>query len=168
MAFVTIIASRFAVGKAIVKLLFTDIIGDLDDLDSRLSVVEAGANKIQIFNERNLVRKAASLTDWDDWQAPSPFTILDAKLSIYIKGSATGTLEYDILKGSDNDISTAVSIFTTKPVLVMAAASDYEENTGTLDATKITVATGERLFLSITSIPTGLGIFRVFVVGEFN
>ena len=170
MAFVSIASSLYQVGKAIRKELFTKIVGNLDDLDSRTQSVEAGIGKVEIWNDRfALSNPGSSLTGVDLWRAPQGFTLLDAKVTIQTVAGVTGILEMDIQKSIDTDPANFSSVFTTRPSVDFATASDYDESTNAVfDVSKQTIATNEYLRLDISSIPSPISGFTVYLIGEIN
>ena len=110
--FQTISTTLYNVGKAIRKELFTKIIGNIDDLNTRTTTLEAGANKIVIFDATVKIRNnATSLTGLNIWKSPANFTLLDARVVIFEKGASTGLLEFDVKKSSDLDPLNFQSVF---------------------------------------------------------
>ena len=170
MAFQAIASSLYQVGKAIRKELFTKIVGNLEDLDARTQAVEAGANKIKIWNDRFMMSNpSASLTGVDLWRASEEFTLLDAKVGIFTTAGVTGILEMDIQKSVDLDPANFATVFTTKPSLDFGTASDYSESTNAVfNGSQQAVSVGDYLRLDISSIPTPINGFTVFLIGEVN
>ena len=173
MAFVTIPDSIIQVGKAVTRTLFKTYVKDnLDDLNSRLGVVEGSSNKIIVYSE--IVRNAASLEDGgtltglDYYRVPSSFGLIDCKVAIFTKGSLTGNLEIDIQKSTTPDFTTSASLFTTKPKIAYATASDYDESSNAVfDATTKDVVEGDYLRLDVSELPTGgIGRFIIYLIGE--
>lgn len=171
MAFTTIPDSIIQVGKAVTRTLFSTYIKDnLDDLDSRMTSVEGTAGKLVIFNDIvvNGAGSASTITGIDTQRAASGFTLTDAKIYIFLKGSLTGTLEIDLKKSSSPDFTSAVSVFTTKPSIAYAGASNYEvSSNAAFDLTNKVVSAGDFFRLDITSMPSGgLGKFGIYIIGE--
>ena len=174
MAFTTIPNSLIEVGKSITRTLFKTYIKDsLDDLNSRLSTVEAAANKIIIYDE--IVRNAATLsgggtiTGLDFFRGTSNFDLIDCKIFIFETGSLTGNLTLDIQKSSTPDFTSSVSVFTTKPTIDYSTASDYDESNNTVfDATNKSVTEGDYLRLDVSELPSSdaIGKFGVYLIGE--
>ena len=174
MAFNTIPSSIIAVGKAITNTLMSFYIKDsLDDLDSRMTVVEAAQGKVIPFDE--IVYNASSFSSGGTatglayWRSPSGFTMTDAKLYIFTKGSLTGNLELDVQVSSSSDFTSSVSIFTTKPKIVYSTASDYDESANVVfDLTNKVISEGEYLRLDLTALPSGGAVtkFGFYVIGE--
>lgn len=170
MAFTSISSTAVQAGKAITQSLMDLIRTNLDDLDSRLTSVEGVASKIVIFDE--LIVNATSfstLSGYAVYRTPAAFTLTDAKLYIFTKGSLTGTLQADIKVSSTSDFSGASSVFTTKPSIAYATASNYEESSNAVfDGTAKVLSAGDYLRFDITSMPSGgtLGKFGFFLIGE--
>ena len=170
MAFNPIANILIQVGKPIIKTLWDFVQGNFDDHETRVSNLEQGASKVVVFNELVTLRQTAlGLTNLDDYRAGANFTLLEAKVGIYTKGIASGTLEFDILKSPDKDRTNGVSVFTTKPSLVMAASNSFDDSINAVfDINEQDVLNGEYLILDITSLPTNLTALKVFLQGEFN
>lgn len=172
MAFTTLPDSLIQVGKAITRTLFKTYVKDnLDDLDTRMTSIEGSAGKIIIFDDLviNAAGLGATITGLDIYRAASAYDLTDAKVYIFTKGSLTGTLEIDIQKSSSADFTSSVSVFTTRPSITYASASDYDEsNNAVFDLTNKVIAAGDYLRLDVTSLPTGgtLGKFGIYIVGE--
>lgn len=174
MAFITLPDSIIQVGKAITRTLFKTYIKDnLDDLDARMATLEGSAGKVILFDE--IVLNAAglegggSITGLDIYRIPSGFSIIDAKVYIFEKGSFTGNLEIDFQKSTSADFTSSVSIFTTKPKIVYSTASDYDESSNTVfDNTNKDVVEGDYIRFDVTELPSGgtLGKFGVYLIGE--
>lgn len=170
MAFTSISSSLIQVGKAITSSLFTTVKDNFDDLNARLSAVEAGASKIVLYNE--IIQNAASastFTGLDFFRVQSSFDLTDAKVYIFLKGSLTGTLEVDIQKSSTADFTSSVSVFSTKPSIDFSTASSYDEsNNAVLDETNKSVSEGDYLRLDVSSLPSGgvIGSFGIYLIGE--
>lgn len=170
MAFTSIASSLYQVGKAIKKELFEKIVLNQSDINTRTQTLEQGASKTIIWNDRFLISNpSASLTGIDLWQAPAEFTLLDAKVGIFTEAGITGILEMDIQKSVDLDPANFNSVFTTKPSIDFASASDYDESTNAVfDIAEQSISVGDWLRLDLSSIPTPIGGFTVYLIGEFN
>ena len=168
MAFVSIDSAFLDVGDALKKEIFDLIKANEDDLDSRLTGVEGGASKIIVFNGEILnASSAGSATGMLFERVTTNFTITDAKLWIYTKGSLTGTLEVDVRKSSSADFTSDSSIFSTLPEIDFSTASDYDESANAvINAGSFTA--GQYIRIDITSLPTGgvLGRFGLWIIGE--
>lgn len=170
MAYTTINSSSIEVGDALKKELFDLIKSNEDDLDSRLNTVEATSKKVNIF--KYLVLNAASFntaTGLDYYEADDTFTITDAFLRIFEKGSLTGAIEIDIKRSTTNlDNASFTSIFSTKPKITMASASDYEQSTNQVfNPAQINISPGNYLRLEITQMPTN-GVIGKFLVSSYG
>lgn len=171
MAFITIPSSIIQVGKAIKKEIFDLLKGNLDDLDSRVSSLEVGATKIDIFKFQ--FANAASFntaTGVFYYEADQDFTITDVYLRIFEKGTLTGTLEIDIKKSAtDLDGPSFSSIFTTLPSIAMASASNYDASINQVfNPSQVNIQKGDFLRVDITSMPLNgvLGKFLLTAYGE--
>lgn len=162
----------FEVGRSIKKELFTKIVGNISDLNDRATVLESGASKVIIWNESVITRaNSTTLTGLDLWQAPAEFTLLDAKVSIFEKGSATGIVEMDVQKSVDLDPNNFQSVFTTKPSIDYddVGTIDYQEsNNSVIDINQSVVPAGSWLRLDFSSLPSPANRFQVYLIGEFN
>lgn len=168
MAFSSLSSTLYEVGRAIKKELFSTIKTNQDDLDSRISSLELGAAKVEIFNFPIMnFQSAPTLTGLTYMIADRDFTLIEAKIIIYEKGSASGTLELDIKKGTSLDDATFSSVFDTQPSLTMSSASDYDEsNNAVFNSGQAEITQGDYIRLDLTSIPTGLNKCSVHVYGE--
>lgn len=171
MAFNSLLDTLIQVSKSVKREIFTTLKDNQDDLQSRLLTLESGANKVVVFDAVVVnATSASSLTGLAYWTSPSNFTLLDAQVGIFEKGSLTGTLEIDIKKSVDRDDANFSSTLTTRPSLIMASASDYDNSSNAVfNAGNQDVLQNEILRLDITSLPTPvIGKFVVYVIGEIN
>lgn len=172
MAFSSLSNTLIEVGRAIKREIFTTLKDNQDDLNGRMTTLEGGANKVQIWG--GIVTNASSastLTGLAYWPAPATFTILEVKIGIFEKGSLSGTLEIDILKSVDRDPLNFVSVMTTKPSIPFVSASDYDDSTNAvIDVTKQNITQGDWLRFDVTSLPSSgiIGKFVIEVFGEIN
>ena len=170
MAFITMPDSLIQVGKAITRTLFKTYVKDnLDDLDSRVSSVEGAVSKIVIFDEIVInaatLESGGSVTGLDIFRVPSGFTLIDAKVYMFLKGSLTGTLQMDVQKSTSPNFSSSVSVFTTKPSITV---NNYAVSSNSVFNGAAVVVEGDYLRLDITTLPSNGNIssFGVFLVGE--
>ena len=171
MAFEVINASEIDVGDALKKELFDKVKNSLDNLDTRTTSLEAGAAKVDVF--RYIVTNATSansMTGLDYYVATESFTITNATIQIFEKGSLTGELEIDIKKSTtDLDTASFSTIFTIKPKLTWASIANYAISTNqTFDSGNISVVSGDILRFDVTEFPLSgtLGKFIINVYGE--
>ena len=170
MAFVTIPSNAIDVGDPITKDLWDKVKENLDDLNSRTTSVEASQNQILIWSDQ--VLNAATITTGtgiDSYKAPFNLTITDASVQIYEKGLLTGAIEIDFKVNTTPDDTGMTSIFTTRPKVTLAGASDYDTSTNqVLDATKTSIAAGSFIRFDVTEFPTGgvLGQFYIVLKAE--
>jgi hypothetical protein len=168
MAFITIPASWLDVGDPTKKELFDYIKDNFDDLDSRTTAVEGATSKIIVYNGIFCnASSAGSLTGLMFERIPADFTITDAKVYIFTKGSLTGNLELDVRKSSSADFTSDSSIFSTKPKLDFSVASNYAESSNAVISSGGFTA-GQYLRIDMTSLPAGgvLGKWGVYIIGE--
>jgi hypothetical protein len=100
------------------------------------------------------------------WRAPRKTIVSRAILTAFETGTITGVLEIDITKGSSIDPITMSTIFTTKPSIDYALASDYDESTNAVFNAGALVQEGEYLRLDFKSIPATLDKFQITIIGE--
>ena len=171
MAFSTISSLAIAVGSAIKKELWDKVKDNLDDHETRINQVESNASKISIWEDVFVNgSQFSTYTGIDYYEATTAFTITNANFRIFEVGSNAGFLEIDIKRSTtDFDSGSFVSIFTTKPKITYATASDDDETTNQVfDAGQINIAIGDRLRFDITQTPTS-GVapsFYLKVYGE--
>lgn len=171
MAFTTIDPNSIEVGDALKKELFDLIKSNEDDLDSRVNALSVGAAKVEIFKYMLLNGSTfTTATGLDYYQAIEGFTITNAEIRIFEKGSLTGSIEIDVLKSVTNmDSPSFTTIFTTKPKIVLASAADYDTSTNQVfNGGQVTIAAGDILRLDITIAPTNgpLPKLQIIVYGE--
>jgi hypothetical protein len=169
MAFSSLSSTLYEVGKAIKKELFQTLKLNQDDLNSRLLTVEAAANKIRFFNGTVLnAATYASATGLFFHRVEASYDITDAKIAIFDKGSiTTGTLSLDVQVASSPDFASSSSLFTTEPSLDLSVAASYSEsNNAVLDNGVKSVTEGDYLRFDISSLPTGLSRFQIYLIGE--
>jgi hypothetical protein len=171
MAFSSISNLAIRVGSAIKKELWDKVKGNFDDLNSRVNTLELLNTKVKVitFDFRN----AASFntaTGVYYYEAVDTFTLTNAFLRIYEKGSLTGTLQVDIKKSVTNlDNPSFVTIFTTRPSINFSTASNYVSSTNQVfDPGRVNIVPGNFLRLDITSMPTNgtLSKFMFNLYGE--
>ena len=170
MAYISISNLLIQVGKPVIKTLWDLVKGDLDDHESRIAGVEQGATKIEIWNDLSRVRQnAASLTGFDIYRAVANMQLIEARVAIFEIGIATGIIEFDIQKAPTLDFAASVSVFTTKPSLDMAVASDFDQSVNAVfDINQQNILKDGRLRLDITSLPVNMSSFEIFLLGELN
>lgn len=175
MAFTTIPSTWIEVGKAIKKRLFTRIKDNLDDHETRINGLEAGANKVELFNFEVMGYinnyTAAELTQIGTFRAPSDTTITEAKL-ILMNGSSSpfsstaGVLSIDLQKSTDGGV-TWNTIMASQPQI-----PDGVNATGTESGIFNFVVGGEDILqdeiirVNVTSKKDTQGSFLITVYGE--
>lgn len=171
MAFEVINTSEIDVGDALKKELFDKVKNSLDNLDERTTAVEEGAAKVDIFRYMVLnATSANSMTGMDYYVATQSFTITNATIQIFEKGSLTGALEIDIKKSTtDLDSPSFSTVFTTKPKITYAGAANYDISSNQIfNSGSVAVVSGDILRFDITELPSSgvLGKFILNVYGE--
>lgn len=171
MAYTTIDPNSIEVGDALRKELFDLIKSNEDDLDARVTALSVGAKKVEVFKYLLLNGSSFSTaTGLDYYQAIEAFTITNAEIRIFEKGSLTGSIEIDVKKSTtDMDTASFTTIFTTKPKIVLASASDYDTSTNQVfNSGQISMSAGDILRLDITIAPTNgpLPKLQIIVYGE--
>ena len=152
--------------KPLKKELFDLIRSNEIDLDNRLTNVESSAKKIEIFKflllNGSVFTTATGLTYF---RSEDTFTITKAAIQIFEKNSLAGFLEIDILKSTTNlNSSSFTSIFTTKPKITYASATDYDISTNQVfNSSMINIVPGNYLRLDITIAPTGGVIPKILI-----
>ncbi len=171
MAYTTIDPNSIQVGDPITSNLLTLVKNDLDDHESRLNALAISAGKVEVFlfdivNGSNF----STATGLAYYQAIEAFTITNAAIRIYTKGSLSGAVEIDIKKSTtDMDNASFTTIFTTKPKITYSGASDYDTSTNQVfNSGQININPGDILRLDITEAPTGgvLPKLKLIVYGE--
>lgn len=171
MAFNSIPSESIKVGSATKKELFDKIKNSLDDLDLRINGLETTSSKVPVMKfyvlNGSSFNSATGLYYYESNQA---FTITDAYVQIFEKGSLAGTFEIDIQKSiTDLNGTSFSSIFTTKPSIDFTTATDYSKSTNQVfDPLKVSMLPNQYLRLDITQAPTSgvMSKFLVTVYGE--
>ena len=166
MSFIAIL--KKLVGDPIKKDDFDKIVDNFDDHESRVGQLETQAAKIVVFDFTVFPpNNSGTVTGLTIYKAIQAFTVNTVEIQIFEKGSVTiGTLEVDVKKNSSPDDVGMTSIMTTLPSIDFSTASDYDTSSGVLTPVVQDIAVDEFLRLDITSIPVGVGKFRVLVYGE--
>ena len=164
MAFTSISSTLYEVGKAVTSNLFTLIVDNLSDLDTRTTALEAVSGTSEIFNftivNPSYMAGIASSIVLADHEAISALSITNVRLLQHTAG-ASGTTTIDVKVGST--LATAASIFSTKPSLD-SGDGDGAVDTGTIDDGS--VAANELIFLLFDAIQVDPGQLRITVSGE--
>lgn len=102
------------------------------------------------------------------FRCPQFFTITAVEIQLFTKnGASSGNLELDVLKapnlqGSPVDYA---SIMTTKPIINMATAADYDAAIGVINSSLAEINGGQFIRVDLTQIPAGLQSLHVRVYG---
>ena len=174
MPFVIIAPARYEVGDPVTADLIGDMVGDLNDHESRIDSVETSIKKIEVFKYLLLNGSSFSTaTGLDYYRAEDSFTITKVAIEIFEKnGVSSGILEIDVKKSVTNKNSGSfTTIMTTKPSINYATAVDNQESSNqVINVSSATITPGQYLRLDITSTPSGAGgvapKFLITVYGE--
>jgi hypothetical protein len=170
MAFTPINSNEIEVGDPIRAELLNKIKTDLDDLDSRTSNLEISTPKITFIKFLLLNGSVfPTATGLYYYEADEAFIITEANIRIFEKGSLTGAVEIDIKRSTTNmDNASFTTIFTTKPKITYASASDYDKSTNQVfNNTQINIAVGDILRLDITQTP-GNGVLPKLLITAYG
>jgi hypothetical protein len=168
MAYNAFTNSEIQVGKAIKKELWQKVKDNFDDHETRLAQAVAGSSKIEIFNIDFLIGSFGNtITGVLYHEALQDMNVIEGAIQIFDKdGIVSGVLSIDVKKNTTPDNTGMVSVFTTAPSINFATANNYDRSTGTLNPSNQSVLKGEILRLDVTSLPVGLGKFRIILIGE--
>ena len=166
MSFLTLVSK--VVGDALKIGDWTGIKDNFDDHESRIASNEAQAAKIIVYDaDVKLGASASSVTGLIHYKAIQAFTVTTVEIQIFDKGAITsGILEIDVRKNVSPDDTGMTSIMSTLPSIDFSTASDYDTSSGILSVAEQDIAFDEFLRFDITSLPIGLGKFRILVYGE--
>ncbi len=168
MAFSSLAQSLISVGKPIIKQIFQTLKNNQDDLNTRVLNVEAAASKIVFFD--GIIGNGAtyaSATGILFHRVESSIDLTDCKIGLFdFTGITSGTIEIDVQKSASLDFTSSVSVFTTKPSLDLSTASNYDESSNMVLSAQKTLIEGDYLRIDISSLPSGLGRFQLYLIGE--
>lgn len=175
MAFNSIVSSTFDVGKAVINGLFALIKSNQDDLNTRLSSIEAVSGKKVFFN--GTVRGASAFTvgtNAAQLRIEAGIDITDIIIAIDTTTITTGNLEVDVIKatgaGNGPNFTTSISVLTTKPLIDFTSVSDYDDSSdhtaAVINISNAALVEGDWIQFNITSKPAALGRFSFYVIGE--
>ena len=169
MAYTPLSSALYAVGRAVTRNLFSTLSDNADNLNTRLTSVEASASKI-LFYDGHIAAAGdySSMTGALFHRVQAGIDITDCKIVLYDKGAvSSGTLELDVQKSSSLDFASSVSVFTTKPSLDLSVAASYSESSNAvLDNTNKSLSEGDYIRIDVTALPSGLGKLFVYLIGE--
>ena len=178
MAFITIPDSWLTVGEAIKKRLFVRLKDNLDDHESRLNAVEAGVNKVVIFDFEvigHISNYAASeLIGIGTYLAPQDMIITEVKI-ILLNSSQTPTVTSSAgstqisLERSVNGGATWSSILNTRPTIGDGKYLSGETSSLVAFNTGGEILLKDHLIrVNITSKADSQGSFQVIVYGDLS
>jgi hypothetical protein len=101
-------------------------------------------------------------------KAPQDFVITKVEIQLFTKnGASSGNLELDVLKAANLQGSPVdyASIMTSKPLLNMATALDYDSSVGVINSSLSSISEGQYIRVDLTQIPASLASLHVRVYG---
>lgn len=121
---------------------------------------------IEVFNSDIINGSGAlSATGAAYYTAPIDIQLYGVWLEIFDKGTvASGILSIDIKKNTSANPVGMASVLSLQPQLNMAVDAEYSRASGTVSSSL--ASQGDVLRLDLTSIPAGLGKFRVLVYAK--
>lgn len=175
MAYTTIPSGWIEIGKAIKKQLLTLVKDNLDDHETRLNGLEAGANKVEMFNFEVMGfindYLASELVQIGTYRAPNDVTITEVKL-ILMNGSssptstAAGFLSIDLQVSSDSG-ATWNTILAAQPIIEDGInATGSESGLVTFIVGGEDISTDDLIRVNVTSKKDTQGSFLVTVYGD--
>lgn len=178
MSFTTIPLTDIDVGQPTKASLFLTIKDDLDDHETRINSLEAGVNKVSIFNGEVIGYishySVAQLVGIGTYRSTSNIIITEAKIILINSSqspsisSSGGRLEINLDRSTDNGVTWS-TILKTRPSI---EAGTYA--TGSTSGLVAFTTGGELLNLndllrvSITSKKDTQGSFLIVVTGELS
>jgi len=165
MAFVTHDPSQLEVGKAVRKELWDKTKDNEDDLDSRVSALEASGQKIVIINDDivNLAQYANgnALEGLVVYEAPLDLSLITAEITVSTAGTS-GTVEADVRTGPNR--TTLSSVFSTRPSVDFSAGDDAVSTNQVFAVTDIDE--GELIVFDILTLQQAMGRLQVKILAE--
>ncbi len=167
MTYTAFTSTEIEVSKAIRQELFQKVKDNFEDHEARLVLISQNATKIEVFNaDVRMGSYASSVTGILYHEALQDMNLIECAIQIFdLNGISSGILSIDVKKNSTPDNTGMVSVFTTAPSINFATALNYQRDTATFN-TNQAIFKGEILRLDITSLPVGLGKFRLLMIGE--
>lgn len=178
MAFTVIPSSWLNVGEAIKKRLFTRIKDDLDDHETRLNAVEAGINRIDIFNFEVtgyiFNYPAAELVGVGTYKAPQNIIITEVKVIILnsasspYSSSSAGSLKID-LERSTNNGATWATVLSSQPTIGDGSYAAGAESAMVSFITNGEILLADQLLrVNVTSKKDSQGSFQIITYGDLS
>jgi hypothetical protein len=168
MAYTAISNPEIVVGKALKQELFQKIADNFTDHETRLALAIAGGRNIEIFNlDFRIGSYASTINGVLYHEALQNFTLIECAIQIFdLGGISSGILSVDVKKNTTPNNTGMTTVFTVHPSINYTTAVAYQRDTGTFDLASQSVLKGEILRLDVTSLPVGLGSFRIIMIGE--
>lgn len=175
MPYVPIDSNDIEIGKPTKKSIFKTIKDNLDDHESRIDSVQAGASKVEIFNFEVFGYindyTISELTSIGITESTINYSVTAMTVSLqnnpqFLQSTSTGALEIDLEKSIDNGI-TWTSIMTTIPSIPNGINSTgYKSTNGVINTLISSVNQGDLLRVSVKSMKENQGSFNITVYGE--
>lgn len=175
MAFSPITTGAIEVGKALKKNLFNKIRDNFNDHESRIDGLEAGANKVEIFNFEVMGfinnYDASELVQIGTYRAPNDVTITEIKLTLMngsssLQSSSLGILSIDIQKSTDSGVNWNTILSSQPEIPDGVSATGSESDLVTFIPGGEDLATDELLRVNVTSKKDTQGSFLITVYGD--
>lgn len=153
-------ASEIAAGQPVKQELWQGVKDDFEDLDTRVSAVEAATSTVQplIFAVTGPHFLYGAVNEVCVIRAPYSLTLTDVKLFV-VQGGTDGTLLVDIQKKSG--AGAYATVFSTKPSVIFSAGN-YATSTNAAISVPA-VSNGDFLRLDINTVMTQCSEFYVFL-----
>lgn len=166
MAFTPIDNTDIEVGKPVKKKLFRLTKENFDDIDSRISALEAGASKVELFvteiTNLNQYTNGGELTRLMLYRASSDLRIINAQIYVVSSSSGSlptgGVLEFDMRVGTD--LSSLTTIFNTRPSVTGITEGSTNPSVDFITNGEL-IDQGEYIAFDITNLQDNQG--RVFI-----
>lgn len=156
-------------GDPVTATAYNVVVNDILDHETRLGATEAFAQRVSVFeDEVKNGTGASSLTGVAFFRAPVDFILTEAKVTIFTKGTLTGTVEVDVHRQNSLSMVGSVSVFLTKPSLDFSTAVDYDESSNAVFGANATITEGQYIRLDVTQLPVNgvLSRFYITIFGE--
>lgn len=154
MAFTPLTTAEVSADEPTKQELFDKIRTNFDDHESRISSNSTALQVFEpiIFSAQGVHYLIGPQNSLSFRRIVKPITITNGLVFIHIAGTA-GTLRSDVLVSTDGG-STFNSLFTVTPNVAFGAGN-FADNTGTLDATRVDLVTGDILRHDVVTYQVG-------------
>lgn len=159
-----------SVGDPVKRGSWTIVTDDIIDLNARTAALEAVTGRVVVLND--VITNASvfsTATSLHFFESPLAFTLTEFHVTIFLKGSLTGTLELDLKKNTSLNPAGFATVMTTKPSITYASAANYDQTANAVfDNAEKDILVGDFLKIDITQAP-GNGVIsamHVLIYGE--